>query len=79
MGGRFVRVSGCMEWVWLDVFDFRYAVREGSSKVKIFKNFKEKKTFKPELGAEGKGKGERLVITYFLIRYIWWPPARSEG
>ncbi len=31
----------------------RYAIRESSNKVKIFKNFKEKKSFKPELGAEG--------------------------
>ena len=33
--------------------EYRYAVREGSSRVKIYKNFKEKKSFKPELGAEG--------------------------
>ena len=35
----------------------RYAVREGTSKIKIFKNFKEKKAFKPDLGAEGKANG----------------------
>lgn len=32
----------------------RYAVREGSSMVKIFKNFKQKKAFKPDFGAEGE-------------------------
>ncbi|KAA8593760.1 hypothetical protein FQN60_004594 [Etheostoma spectabile] len=31
----------------------RYAIREGSSMVRIFKNFKEKKAFKPDLGTEG--------------------------
>lgn len=31
-----------------------YAIRESSSLVKIFKNFKESKTFKPDFGAEGK-------------------------
>ena len=32
----------------------RYATREGNSMVKIFKNFKEKKAFKPDFGAEGE-------------------------
>lgn len=32
----------------------RYAIRESNSVVKIFKNFKEKKSFKPDFGAEGK-------------------------
>ena len=36
-------------WQWR----FRYAVRDGS-KIKIFKNFKEKKSFKPDYGAESK-------------------------
>lgn len=31
----------------------RYAIRESNSIVKIFKNFKEKKSFKPDFGAEG--------------------------
>ncbi|KAG8135940.1 putative Coatomer subunit beta' protein [Naja naja] len=31
-----------------------YAIRESNSSVKIFKNFKEKKSFKPDFGAEGK-------------------------
>lgn len=34
----------------------RYAIRESNSVVKIFKNFKEKKSFKPDFGAEGKWK-----------------------
>ena len=31
----------------------RYAIRDGN-KIKIFKNFKERKAFKPEYGAESK-------------------------
>ena len=31
----------------------RYAVRDGS-KIKLFKNFKERKSFKPDFGAESK-------------------------
>ena len=30
-----------------------FAIREGSTKVKLFRNFKERKSFKPEFGAEG--------------------------
>ncbi len=30
-----------------------YCIRESSSHVKIFKNFKEQKSFKPDFGAEG--------------------------
>ena len=35
---------------FIDVLQ-RYAARDGS-KVKIFKNFKERKSFKPDFGAE---------------------------
>lgn len=41
----------------------RYAIREGTSRVKIFKNFKEKKSFKPEFGAEGIFGGQLLGVT----------------
>lgn len=40
----------------------RYAVRESYSKVKIFKNFKEKKSFKPEFGADGIYGGHLLGV-----------------
>ena len=59
-------------------FPFRYAVREGSSKVKIFKNFKEKKSFKPDLGAEGKYEVIPSFIT-LIIRHIWWPFTWSQS
>lgn len=39
--------------VWL-LFPPRYAIRESNSVVKIFKNFKEKKSFKPDFGAESE-------------------------
>ena len=52
---------------------YRYAVREGTSRVKIFKNFKEKKAFKPELGAEGIFGGQLLGVTSgnHLSFYDW--------
>lgn len=41
---------------------FRYAIRESNSVVKIFKNFKEKKSFKPDFGAESECY---LFMTHF--------------
>jgi coatomer subunit beta' len=40
------------EFVWAQDSS-EYATREGSSTIKVFKNFTEKKIFKPEFGAEG--------------------------
>lgn len=45
--------GSALEFVWA-VDSSEYAVRESVTSVKIFKNFKEKKQFKPEFGAEGK-------------------------
>lgn len=42
--------GSAQEFVWA-ADSSEYAVRE-NSKVKIFKNFKEKKSFKPDFGAE---------------------------
>ena len=39
--------------IYLSLFSFRYAIRDGN-KIKIFKNFKERKSFKPEYGAESE-------------------------
>ena len=45
--------GSAQEFVWaLDSSE--YAIRENSNVVKIFKNFKERKSFKPEFGAEGR-------------------------
>ncbi|KAJ0063653.1 hypothetical protein NL108_004772, partial [Boleophthalmus pectinirostris] len=54
-------------------FCYRYAVREGSNKVKIFKNFKEKKTFKPDFGCEGIFGGFLLGVrsSSGLAFYDW--------
>ena len=41
------------EFVWSHDSS-QYAIREGSSTVQIFKNFKEQKSFKPDFGAEGE-------------------------
>lgn len=41
----------------------RYAIRESNSSVKIFKNFKEKKSFKPDFGAEGMLGILRLITS----------------
>lgn len=40
----------------------RYAVRESSSKIKIFKNFKERKSFKPEFGADSIYGGSLMGV-----------------
>ena len=53
--------GSAQEFVWSNDSSV-YAIREGSSTVKIFKNFKEQKSFKPDFGAEGKG----------LCKYWWW-------
>jgi len=43
--------GSAQEFVWAQDSS-EYAVRENSSQIKIFKNFKERKSFKPEFGAE---------------------------
>uniref|UniRef100_A0A665VZF1 Beta'-coat protein n=1 Tax=Echeneis naucrates TaxID=173247 RepID=A0A665VZF1_ECHNA len=50
-----------------------YAIREGNNMVKIFKNFKEKKIFKPEFGAEGIFAGFLLGVrsNSSLAFYDW--------
>ncbi|XP_050414492.1 coatomer subunit beta' isoform X1 [Patella vulgata] len=50
-----------------------YAIREGSSMVKIFKNFKELKSFKPDFGAEGIYGGFMLGVRSVsgLAFYDW--------
>jgi coatomer subunit beta' len=49
------------EFVWaLDSSE--YAVRESSTSIKIFKNFKERTSFKPEYGAEGIFGGNMLGV-----------------
>lgn len=60
-----------MEFVWSQDSS-EYAIRDGNM-VKIFKNFKEKKTFKPESGAEGIHGGSLLGVRSYsgLTFYDW--------
>ncbi|CAL1283833.1 unnamed protein product [Larinioides sclopetarius] len=64
--------GSAQEFVWaLDSSEF--AVRESTTSIKIFKNFKEKKTFKPEYGAEGIFGGHMLGVKSIsgLAFYDW--------
>ena len=51
----------------------RYAVRESGTSVKLFKNFKERKSFKPDFGAEGIFGGHLLGVktSQGLAFYSW--------
>ncbi|CAI8053736.1 Coatomer subunit beta' [Geodia barretti] len=64
--------GSAQEFVWA-ADSSEYAIREGTSRVKIFKNFKEKKSFKPEFGAEGIFGGHLLGVTSSnsLTLYDW--------
>ncbi|KAK5868264.1 hypothetical protein PBY51_009294 [Eleginops maclovinus] len=53
--------GSAQEFVWAHDSS-QYAVRESSSMIKIFKNFKEKKAFKPDFGAEGVFGGFLLGV-----------------
>ncbi|KAJ4450940.1 Coatomer subunit beta' [Periplaneta americana] len=69
--------GSAQEFVWAQDSS-EYATREGSSTVKVFKNFKEKKAFKPEFGAEASTcilvRERELVClateeSYFILKY----------
>ena len=53
--------GSAQEFVWA-ADSSEYAVRENASTIKIFKNFKEKKTFKPDFGAEAIYGGHFLGV-----------------
>ncbi|EDV24175.1 uncharacterized protein TRIADDRAFT_26362, partial [Trichoplax adhaerens] len=64
------------EFVWA-ADSSQYAIREGTSKVKIFKNFKEKQTFKPDYGAEGIYGGYLLgVKSSTSLTFFEWDSLR---
>ncbi|XP_014607016.1 PREDICTED: coatomer subunit beta' isoform X1 [Polistes canadensis] len=50
------------EFVWA-ADSSQYAVRESTTSVKVFKNFKEKKSFKPDFGADGIFGGYLLGVS----------------
>nr|CAG4638264.1 EOG090X01FO [Cyclestheria hislopi] len=64
--------GSALEFVWA-VDSSEYAVRESATSVKVFKNFKEKKQFRPEMGAEGIFGGAMLGIrsSNTLAFYEW--------
>ncbi|KAF7654081.1 hypothetical protein LDENG_00074710 [Lucifuga dentata] len=64
--------GSAQEFVWSHDSS-EYAIREGNSMLKIFKNFKEKKTFKPDFGAEGIYGGFLLGVKTAngLAFYSW--------
>ncbi|KAL5013705.1 hypothetical protein ScPMuIL_007975 [Solemya velum] len=64
--------GAAQEFVWSNDSSV-YAIREGSSIVKIFKNFKELKSFKPDFGAEGIYGGHMLGVRSVsgLAFYEW--------
>ena len=49
-------------WFFRAADSSEYAVRENASTIKLFKNFKEKKTFKPDFGAEAIFGGHFLGV-----------------
>ncbi|KAI4815324.1 hypothetical protein KUCAC02_005473, partial [Chaenocephalus aceratus] len=53
--------GSAQEFVWAHDSS-QYAARESASMIKIFKNFKEKKAFKPDFGAEGVFGGFLLGV-----------------
>ncbi|XP_075999730.1 coatomer subunit beta'-like [Genypterus blacodes] len=64
--------GSAQEFIWSHDSS-EYAIRESSSMVKIFKNFKEKKAFKPDFGAEGIHGGFLLGVksVHGLAFYSW--------
>lgn len=52
--------GAAQEFVWASDSS-EYATLESSSTVKVFKNFKERKSFKPDYGAEG-------IFLFFILK-----------
>ena len=52
--------GSAQEFVWSNDSSV-YAIRESGSMVKIFKNFKEQKSFKPDFGSEGSFQFSNLM------------------
>ena len=53
--------GSAQEFVWA-ADSSEYAVRENASTIKLFKNFKERKTFRPDCGAETIYGGHLLGV-----------------
>ena len=64
--------GSAQEFVWCNDSSV-YAIRESSSMLKVYKNFKEQKAFKPDFGAEGIYGGNMLGVKSVsgLAFYEW--------
>ncbi|KAF6028093.1 COPB2 [Bugula neritina] len=64
--------GSALEFIWSNDSAL-YATRDGTTNVKLFKNFKEVKSFKPEFGAEGIYGGSMLGVRSVsgLAFYDW--------
>ena len=67
------------EFVWA-ADSSEYAVRENASTIKLFKNFKERKSFRPDFGAESIYGGHLLGVKSPSgnLYYIWYLIVRIE-
>ncbi len=62
--------GSAQEFVWAQDSS-EYAIREGTTTVKVFKNFKEKKSFRPEYGADGKFFAVNIILrTFFPVLHF---------
>lgn len=64
--------GSALEFVWANDSS-EYAVRESGTSIKLFKNFKERDSFKPDFGCEGIFGGHLLGVrtTQGLSFYTW--------
>lgn len=64
--------GSAQEFVWAQDSS-EYAIREGTTTIKVFKNFKEKKSFRPEYGVDGIFGGWLLGVKSMsgLALYDW--------
>ena len=65
--------GSALEFVWTDSGD--YATRESGSKIKTFKNFKEKNSFTPPFNTEGLYGGPSA----FFFQYLGACRRRTPG
>ena len=56
--------GSAQEFIWSNDSAL-YAIREGTTSVKLFKNFKEIRSFKPEFGAEGN-----ILLTNHWLLFV---------
>ena len=70
--------GSAQEFVWA-ADSSEYAVRENASTIKLFKNFKERKSFRPDFGAEAIYGGHLLGVkspsgTIFVATHLILEP-----